>query len=95
MKTENKDSQLENVLSSYDEENSRNENSASRGNAGAGLDVCTGSSEAAWNPTDRWSKDGGDVSIGFRGKPFREEVTSVLSHSLSHWLLLSEQSDSE
>ena len=26
---------------------------------------------------------------------FREKVTSVLSHSLSHWLLLSEQSDSE
>ena len=44
----------ENVLSSYDEENSRNENSAPRENAVAELDVCTGSSEAAWNSTDGW-----------------------------------------
>ena len=84
-----------NVLASYEEENSRNENSASRENAGGGLGVCTGSSEAAWNPTDRWSKDGGDVSIGFRGKAFRGRITSVLSHSPPQWLLLSEKSDSE
>ena len=30
-----------NVLASYEEENSRNENSASRENAGPELDVCT------------------------------------------------------
>ena len=58
MKTEQKEegNQLESVLSSYDEENSRNEISAPREDAGAELDACTGSSEAAWNSTDGWSK---------------------------------------
>jgi hypothetical protein len=61
MKTEKKTgkNKPENVLSYYNEENSRNENSA-RENAGAELDVCTGSSDAAWNPTDGWSKNGCD-----------------------------------
>jgi len=36
----------EKVLSYYDEEKSRNENSASRENAGTELGVCTGSSDA-------------------------------------------------
>ena len=44
MKTEQKEegNQLESVLSSYDEENSRKENSASREDAGAELDLRTG-----------------------------------------------------
>ena len=44
MKTEHKEegNQLESVLSSYDEENSRKENSASREDAGAELDLRTG-----------------------------------------------------
>ena len=62
MKTEKKreDNEPEKILSAYDEENSKNENSTSRENAGAELDVCTGSSDAAWNPTDGWSKNGCD-----------------------------------
>ena len=44
MKTEKKreDNEPEKILSAYDEENSKNENSTSRENAGAELDVCTG-----------------------------------------------------
>ena len=59
MKTEKRTikNKPENVFSYYDEENSRNENSASRENAEAELDVFTGSSAAAWNTTDGWSKD--------------------------------------
>ena len=98
MKTEKRreENKPEKVLSSYDEENSRNEESASRENAGAELDICTGSSEAAWNSTEGWSKYGCNAAIERLSElPFRAKVTSVLSHPPSHWILYSEQSDSE
>ena len=59
MKTEKKreDNEPEKILSAYDEENSKNENSTSRENAGAELDVCTGSSgrlEPHRSVVERW-----------------------------------------
>ena len=54
----------ENVLSYHDEENSRSETPASWEFAGAEntLCVCTGSSDAALNTSEGWSKDGCDGS---------------------------------
>ena len=45
-----KENKPEHVLSYYDEETSRNETSASRENAGAELDVCTGSMQLGAPP---------------------------------------------
>ena len=63
-------------------ENSRNDSSASREDAGAELDVCTGSSEAVWNSTDGWSKCGCDASSEQLSEPpFREKDASAERHS--------------
>ena len=62
MKTEKMNEQYtkEHVLLYYDGENSRNEPRLLVNLLKQNLDVCTGSSDSAWNPTDGWSKDGCD-----------------------------------
>ena len=72
----------------------RNEKSASQQNVRllkkllyivAELDVCIGSSEAAQNSTDGWSKDGCNASSERLSEPlYREKITSVISHNWSH-----------
>ena len=94
------ENQLESVLSSYDEENSRNTEVGFSRRCRSRARRLHGSSDAAWNFTYVWSKYDCDASIErLSDPPFREEGASVLSYSPSHWLLLSEvaseQSDSE
>jgi hypothetical protein len=90
------ENQLESVLSSYGEENSRNTEVGFSRRCRSRTRRLQGSSDAAWNFTYVWSKYYCDASIErLSDPPFREEVASVLSHSPSHWLLLSDRSDSE